>query len=487
MKKPLKYILAFAVLLTAANASAQMKTSYFMDGSTFRYDMNPALAPERGYVKIPVLGGVGVTGNLENFSVKNFVFNKNGQTVTFMHSSVSADEFLKHLSKNNGLDIDASVNVFGIGNYTKRYFWSFDMGVRVLGNANVPKDFFRVLKTMSSGTYDIKDIRVDMNSYMEMALGCSVPINSWITVGGRVKGLLGIASATAHIDQMTVNIGTEEVTATAHGYLNGNISGMDFSDLHTGTFEFDNIMQNRSFKPSNLRNGGIAFDLGAEARLLDERLKVSASVTDLGWLWYNSASGFRGESNNITATYGGYDFDTKQVKKNVDDIVFTGSDAASSTQRLNTALNIGAEYNFLDNRIGVGLLSHTKFMQNHTFSELTLSGNFRPLKWLDVSLSHSFINNGWATMGFALNIHPKGVNIFLGSDCISFRYAKVKVNNSNVMLPIEKFSASVYFGLAISLREAQYGKSDDVVLSGESSDKALSRAEKKAARQTAQN
>lgn len=58
MKKP--YILIAAALL-ATGAAAQNPSAYFMEGSTFRSQFNPAFAPLRGYVNIPVLGGVQVT------------------------------------------------------------------------------------------------------------------------------------------------------------------------------------------------------------------------------------------------------------------------------------------------------------------------------------------------------------------------------------------------------------------------------------------
>ena len=59
------YTLIAAALL-ATGAAAQNPSAYFMEGSTFRSQFNPAFAPLRGYVNIPVLGGVdiNVSGNL---------------------------------------------------------------------------------------------------------------------------------------------------------------------------------------------------------------------------------------------------------------------------------------------------------------------------------------------------------------------------------------------------------------------------------------
>ena len=49
------YALVALALLGVEGLSAQMKTSYFMEGSYFRTEMNPALVPTRGYVAVPFI------------------------------------------------------------------------------------------------------------------------------------------------------------------------------------------------------------------------------------------------------------------------------------------------------------------------------------------------------------------------------------------------------------------------------------------------
>ena len=50
-----RIILTLVISLSLLTATAQMRTAYFMEGSYFRTDLNPALVPGRGYVAIPVL------------------------------------------------------------------------------------------------------------------------------------------------------------------------------------------------------------------------------------------------------------------------------------------------------------------------------------------------------------------------------------------------------------------------------------------------
>ena len=48
------YTLIAAALL-ATGAAAQNPTAYFMEGSTFRSQFNPAFAPLRGYVNLSLI------------------------------------------------------------------------------------------------------------------------------------------------------------------------------------------------------------------------------------------------------------------------------------------------------------------------------------------------------------------------------------------------------------------------------------------------
>lgn len=111
MKKT--YLLLAALLLTVSLA-AQNPTSYFMEGSTFRSQLNPAFAPLRGYINLPAIGGVSVATN-GNIALNNILYPRNGKLVTLLDSSVSADEALRNLQADNLLGVDTRVNLFGIG------------------------------------------------------------------------------------------------------------------------------------------------------------------------------------------------------------------------------------------------------------------------------------------------------------------------------------------------------------------------------------
>ena len=83
------------------------------------------------------------------------------------------------------------------------------------------------------------------------------------------------------------------------------------------------------------------------------------------------------------------------------------------------------------------------------FSELTASVNFRPTNWLSATFSHTFLNkHALGVLGFALNLHPRVINLFVGMDFIDTRFSALKVNDGASVIPVPRYmkSANVYFG-----------------------------------------
>lgn len=80
-----KLLYTLAAVLVCTGAAAQNPTLYFMEGVPLRSQMNPALAPQRGYFNIPVLGGLAVTAG-GNTSLDHLLFRRDGRLVTLAQS-----------------------------------------------------------------------------------------------------------------------------------------------------------------------------------------------------------------------------------------------------------------------------------------------------------------------------------------------------------------------------------------------------------------
>ena len=59
----------------------------------------------------------------------------------------------------------------------------------------------------------------------------------------------------------------------------------------------------------------------------------------------------------------------------------------------------------------------------YTHQGCLLSANWAPLKWLDGGVNFA-VNSFTASMGWVLNIHPKGYNLFIGMDHLLGKMSK---------------------------------------------------------------
>ncbi|MBR5821755.1 MAG: hypothetical protein IKY51_02765 [Alistipes sp.] len=410
LNRVISAILLVCAMVMAQSASAQLKTSYFMEGSYFRTDMNPALAPTRGYIALPLLSGfsAGVYSNYNSY--ENMYYEQDGVYVGALNSSVPADEFLSKLPNQCVQALDINLSLFKLGFYTLHgTFFNVGANMRVNYNTVIPKDYFKMVKGENEESINIKNMSIDLDQYLETYAGTAIRLGENITVGARFKFLIGLQNGVLNVDKLSVENGNYSI----HGDIKMN-SYMYDSSQYNG--DPDNIaMLDESFSTikDNLHSFGGAIDLGAEVRLFEKKLKLSAAVTDLGFITWSSKSQLRGSINCDANEDMGIE---ELLNLEVVNVPNKLSDYAT---RLTTNVNIGAEYNFLCNHFAVGLLSHTRLYRNAVATELTTSFNVRPTNWMTFTASHTFFNgNTPGIYGAAVNIHPRAINIFFGMDYI---------------------------------------------------------------------
>lgn len=486
-------IVAIAILGGIFSASAQSRTSYFMEGSYFRTEMNPALAPTRGYIAFPGMGGVGININNNFLSVDNLLYQRNGEMVTAFNGQVTADEFLGKLPQNCRIGERLNINLLSVGFYTGRMFWNFGASLRSELNVRVPSDIFRLVKNLGNGTFSLGELSVDTNNYFETYLGTSIPIGEHVNIGIRVKYLNGLAFANINLAGSQLTLGEDSVTAKvqANGVVStpvANSSGLlinkdNFDTLDLGSiinpaftdFQFGDMSNGFNMKAifdpvknvfKQFKSWGLAADLGAEVRLLDDHLRISAAITDLGFMRFNSAQTLSVHNLMGSAYFNGINIDINSEETsevdfdyNISDGYVSGSDKHYTTM-LNFSVNAGVEYNILNNHIAFGLLSHTEFVNKVAFPELTASVNFRATNWLTATVSHTFLNrHAPGVLGFALNLHPRVLNIFIGLDYIDTRFG-VYNTEDGLSIPIPRYMNSInaYIGFGFNFARPKWMK-----------------------------
>ena len=436
------YTLIAAALL-ATGAAAQNPTAYFMEGSTFRSQFNPAFAPLRGYVNIPAIGGMNINVG-GNIAVDNILFSRDGKLVTLLDSSVSAADALSGLKQNNLLGMDFRMNVIGFGAFTKNHknFWSFDLNVRVNEDANLPYSLFEFIKLGKEG--QIRNFGTSTDTYLEAAFSYSFPLmDDRLYIGIRGKFLAGLARAQVTYDRFDISLREDRWAVLTQGTLDLTAAGAKVeTDPDSETFEIGDL----DFKPTKPAGYGFALDLGATYDILPN-LQASLAVTDLGFISWSKKNSVMGVSTQETEFTGATvpenasepvpDFDLEMLK-------FNQVDGRSTTKMLRAAVNAGLEYEVWRHKIGIGLLYTARVWEYKTMHNITGSVNFHPVRWFTVSGSYSVIDNRGGAVGLALNLCPNWINFYLATDVLTSKHTPQWV-------PIKQSSMNVTLGLGIPI------------------------------------
>ena len=467
----------FIMLVCTLSANAQfLRTSYFMEGTHYRQQLNPALTPTKGYFNLPVIGAVNATVGSTSLGYQDII-----DIIDDGDDFYTKPDFMNRLKDNNKLNVNFSTEILSAGWYKGKNFWSFNIGLRTDIGANLTKNMFTFLNEMETveenwrnSNYDISGQQLNINAYTEIGLGLSRQINSRLTVGARVKALLGIGNMELKLNRvaMSANLPSDQQINqwSSESYWNSMTPSQAAQAAQELKDKFNNYHANltvgaelkSSFKGLELQEEegkdyvtdfdfdsgklgiagyGFGIDLGASYKILDN-LTVSASVLDLGFISWSKSStkiasanpdpiDIKGSTyanmvdpnnpntvmnavNQLQNDAQGYmDRVTNGDVLDYDMLQLEVSDAKESRKsRLASTPALGAEYGFFNNKLAVGVLSTSRFVQPDALTELTFSANYRPKSWFNVALSYSAIQSAGKSFGLGLKLGP----LFVGTD-----------------------------------------------------------------------
>ena len=426
--KNIKYILALVAVLFAVQTRAQHTISgYFTDGYMYRHEINPAIGNSQNFISTPLYGNLnfGIRGNM---NLGDYIYVKNGKTTTFLNPSVSSSEFMGNISEKNNLHFDANIQIMSAGFKAFGGYNTIGINLRASAYTMLPKGLFQFAKEgLENKSYDISDFGMHANSYAEFSLGHSRNINEKLRVGANIKFLVGLANIDAEFSKAQLNLAEDSWTAVTNAQVQASVKGLTYeTEISENTG--NPYVSGMDIDGYGVSGKGFAIDLGAEYKL-DDNWKFGASLLDLGFITW---------SNNVVATTNGdktfstadYKFSFEEENENnfEDEIerlsdglagLYELEDAGDRGKRkkaLGATLNLAAEYTmpFYD-RLSVGLINTTRFLEDCTWTDFRLSANVAPLKWFSANVNVAAGTYGCA-FGWMLNIHPKGFNLFVGMD-----------------------------------------------------------------------
>ena len=130
---------------------------------------------------------------------------------------------LKGFNKSwNRVGADANITLLSGGFKAWGGYNTVEINAKSSSNVKLPYELFRFAVDAGNDTYNIGDLYVNSQNYVEIALGHSRDINRQWRVGAKVKLLLGIADADVKMKDVTANLTGD--TWTLHGDAQAHMS-----------------------------------------------------------------------------------------------------------------------------------------------------------------------------------------------------------------------------------------------------------------------
>ena len=424
MKFSIKHILS-ATLIAIAGMSATAQTLnslYFLDGNTQRHLLNPALTCESGWVSLPINMSVNLNSNL---GLESFLrpYGDN-EMITFLHPSITADDALSKFQDMNSMELDIDYNILTVGFKAWGGINSLGISVKSRTGLYLPKDLFTFMKVgqeSETTEYIIEDMGMRTQNYAEIALGHSRAINKKLTVGAKLKVLIGAAYANMNIERMRLYMSGDKWMIEQKSSLIAskgiNLLTKDNGEIDDFEYEF------------NMGGYGIGVDLGAVYKIKDN-INVSLAITDIGFINWSGATEHKNMHDSFE--YTGFDniahedsqvFEdaTDEITDDLEKLVRYKKDnsVTSYNSPLYTTFRAGAEYSILKNKISFGLLGTMRIGTPKTYSEGMLSINFKPFKYFKAAINGS-VSSTHNSIGGAITLG----NFFIGADYVLAKYSK---------------------------------------------------------------
>lgn len=459
LMKRVGIILVMLLVTVASQAQQTLRTGYFLEGNSYRYRINPAMMSERNFFSMPLLGNVNIDTK-GNLGLSHVVYDApDGEDlVTFMHPSVSDNEFLGKLDSENSVSLGADFTILAAGFFAFGGYNTIDLGLHSRVGMNIPYDMFKFMKVMGNENYCINDLNINTNNYLDLAIGHSHKITKDLTVGARLKFLFGLAYADVMFDKMELSMTGKQWIVNAQGTADIAMGG---AFKHSGDRFVNGTPAVDGYDDAavSMNGFGLGIDLGAVYDLsncLTKGLVVSASLNDIGFMNWNKVARAAVSPEN-PYTFNGFEniaihddvpgttledqFD--DLKKDLENFFALEDKGESSVNNmLSATLNIGIEYTmpFYD-KLSAGILYTGRFDSMYPLHQFSFMANVAPLNWLDMSASVTASNYG-AGFGAMANVHLKSFNFFIGTDCFVSKVGKQ-------FIPVDNMNASVSFGINI--------------------------------------
>ena len=465
-----KNIFLGLIMCISVAVSAQTNTFYFMEEVPTRNAMNPAFMPNTSfYLDFFILPSFYFEGGTNAFAIRDVLLkNNDNEWVTALHSSQSPNKLYSRIPKTSEIGAKFGLDILNFGFRVKdKNYFNFSLGAKADAAAYLPKDLFKLALFGTPyeddiNSFNLKNLGVNAALYGEVGLGYTMQLTKRITVGAKLKGLVGFAGAFTNFKKLNLNASKEEWELDGQGnaYL-----------ITPHLLSWDK--ENQKFAPNSpekwtdfIQGFGGAIDLGATWEPI-KNLVISAAVTDIGFIRWSKPQDIVQVSASSSFSFKGFEY---KVGDKLDGDFFSNAwDSIKSgllynydinsgnkkvSQWLTANVNLGAELGLLKNKLSVGVLSNTRINRAKVMQEVTLAVNIRPIDWFKTYISYTFFDGRYSNLGLGISLRMGAINTFFVMDYIPFSWVKMSNLSENqtkaISLPYGMSRVNLQAGMTLN-------------------------------------
>lgn len=438
----MKRFLSIALLvscITAAYTQSNLTTYQLYKTLPQANYLNPAFMPEHKVViGLPVISSINVAFANGRIALNEVLtYNANDSLM------INSDKLPDVVQDKNDIKFVADVQLFNLGIRGKKSYFSFNIMAKNYTRLTYPGELIGwAIKGPAHPDYvnealQISNFKFRGVSYLEAGVSYGRDMSNilpGLVLGLRVKLLKGIAAAQADdingelfVGQDSVHLNTQEITVDAAGF--------DFFDSDPSSGDMV------SYALSS-KNTGFAVDFGATYKLTD-RLSVSASVNDLGFITWKeytsrytiSAVDYKFTGFDILSYLNNNSSGSQSIDAEIDSLENLFSDQETKGEQFKTGLitkvYLGVHYD-LNKMHSLGATVYLDFFKEQVSPAFGLNYNLKLGRMVSVVLGAALSNGSISNVMGGLVLKLGANQFYLSSDRVNSTYYPSRASHANV-------------------------------------------------------
>ncbi len=473
MKNKIYYILILIFLFSIDNITAQDPMGlYYMNTIPQSSHLNPAMQPRaHSYISL-----ISVTENFKSDAAfKNLVQQNGKEWVLPYHKDYSFRNLKMATGKSLDFHNNIDIGLLGFGFRLGSNYFTFDTKVKTNFNLGIPYDFISVAERgfPNDKTFNLSPLKTNVFGYIETSLGFSREINDNLTVGAKIKPLIGLTAANTKTDNFTLHTSRDywEVdyngSVSTSGPFDFTITKDEVTGDYDAKFEFyedDEIVDYFT----SFDNLGFAADFGVDYKI-NHRWSVSASLVDFGYIRWKS-----NDSYNFNFKYSFDGIEGEGIKEEFDDELdkildeikesFSHAERDNYTTNLAPQLYVGTQFEVTP-YFDLGLLSRNIFYKDNFRQDFNISANFQPYSFMSANINYSLRPRGGNGLGTALMFLLGPLQFYTALDYIPTKYSDLYEKGNEEQIGIMFPNArNINFKVGLNLIFNRHGYKDRPML-----------------------